>query len=384
MAVVSLIVPIDPPGRIDGLPLDAWRRNLEAAGHEVELILVAAGPCSEPDAASARIEKFIANDSDSLAAAAIRGLEAAEGEVVLVLDPTMGYEPGCLAAIAAPLEAGVADIATANRFLVQREGEAAPKPGGGKPGAALHSTIRALAATSDPFTGLIGVTRSALERSDHKFSPAGSKFSFEILAKIEGIVAEIPARRLPRSQRPKPARAHLFSLDEARHLKRLADHRWGNLSRLIQFCVVGASGMVVDLSCYATFQLFFDWTRLLAGKTVPLVGGSLALAVSGALSIAIALSWNFSLNRRLTFSYARTGSLPRQFLTYALSNSVGALLSLSVRLALPRYVGFFDNHKLAAAVVGIVLATGISFTLSRWVVFGSTDEKLVEPVTASY
>ena len=40
-------------------------------------------------------------------------------------------------------------------------------------------------------------------------------------------------------------------------MKRLADHRFGNLSRLVQFCVVGGSGMVVDLSCYTLLQWAF-------------------------------------------------------------------------------------------------------------------------------
>ena len=31
------------------------------------------------------------------------------------------------------------------------------------------------------------------------------------------------------------------------------DDRFGNASRLIQFCAVGASGMIVDLTCYALF-----------------------------------------------------------------------------------------------------------------------------------
>ncbi|MGD0040075.1 MAG: hypothetical protein ABSE84_06565, partial [Isosphaeraceae bacterium] len=44
-------------------------------------------------------------------------------------------------------------------------------------------------------------------------------------------------------------------------------------------------------------------------------------------------------------------------------------VSLSLRLFLPQYVGFFARHKLVAAVVGIIVATGISFSMSRWVVF---------------
>ncbi len=88
-----------------------------------------------------------------------------------------------------------------------------------------------------------------------------------------------------------------------------------------------------------------------------------------ALSVGIALSWNFTLNRYLTFSYARGGSLIKQFLVYALSNALGIALSFSLRLLLPMHVRFFAQHKLAAAVVGIVAATGISFSMARWLVF---------------
>ncbi len=44
-------------------------------------------------------------------------------------------------------------------------------------------------------------------------------------------------------------------------------------------------------------------------------------------------------------------------------------LSFTIRLYLPTKVGFFARHRLAAAVVGIVAATGISFSMSRWIVF---------------
>jgi dolichol-phosphate mannosyltransferase len=59
----------------------------------------------------------------------------------------------------------------------------------------------------------------------------------------------------------------------------------------------------------------------------------------------------------------------RQFATYVLGNALGIALSFSLRLILPSRIGFFQRHKLAAAVVGIVAATGISFSMSRWIVF---------------
>ncbi len=193
-------------------------------------------------------------------------------------------------------------------------------------------------------------------------APVGSWFALELLVRTVGRRLEVPVAS------ESPARRGRLTLDELRHLKRLADHRYGNLSRLLQFCLVGASGMVVDLTCYALFQWIFSQTRLSELPT-PLMGGPLDLAVAGALAIVAALTWNFLLNRRLTFSYARQGSVVRQYVTYALSNALGIGLSFSLRLILPRQFAFFQRHKLAAAVVGIVAATAISFSMSRWVVF---------------
>ncbi len=127
--------------------------------------------------------------------------------------------------------------------------------------------------------------------------------------------------------------------------------------------------MVVDLSFYALFQSIFARASLMDGMTAPIVGGPMALAVAAVLSIAIALTWNFTINRRLTFNDARRGSIARQFLRYVLSNMLGIGVSLTLRLLLPNTLGFFRRHRLAAALVGIVAATGISFSMARWFVF---------------
>jgi dolichol-phosphate mannosyltransferase len=189
-------------------------------------------------------------------------------------------------------------------------------------------------------------------------------------------VATLPSDRL---------RVGPFRIDDLRQLKRVLDQRFGTFSRLVQFCMVGASGMIVDLTLYALFQLLFAriWP-VSAPAPGSRIGGPLAAA--GALSILIALVWNFTLNRRLTFNDARRGSILRQFLTYALGNALGIAVSLSLRLYLPLRFGFFTRHKLYAAVVGIIVATAISFSMSRWVVFirnpemDSAEEAASSPV----
>ena len=163
-------------------------------------------------------------------------------------------------------------------------------------------------------------------------------------------------------------------LDRFRRIKRRADERYGNLSRLLQFCGVGASGMVVDLSTYSALQAVLG-TLAGARRVVFAGGGALgsitrAEALAAFLGIAVAMTWNFTINRRLTFNDARRGSIPRQYLRYALSNLLGCTVSFAFRLGLPGSVPFFARHRLVAAVAGIVAATGISFTMARWFVFG--------------
>jgi dolichol-phosphate mannosyltransferase len=167
--------------------------------------------------------------------------------------------------------------------------------------------------------------------------------------------------------------SRLIGFRDLRQLKHMLDRRFGNYSRLVQFCMVGASGMVVDLSFYALLQLLLSVTWLAFTRT-PIIGVSCHLVLSRSLAIGIALVWNFSLNRRLTFNDAQKGDVIRQFMTYVLSNAVAVLFSLTLSLVLPTRVAFFARHRLAAAVVGIVVATGISFSMSRWLVFGRRTE----------
>jgi dolichol-phosphate mannosyltransferase len=360
MAQISLILPTTPRMPLSPGGAVAFQRALEEAGHEVEVVVVVCG-IEETPVLGPGNARLVMVSEPGLAAAAVAGLREAAGAVLLVLDPTMSYAPADLNRVIEPLVSGRAELAVASRFLSERT-PGRPRLARGPLRRLFGLVARPITGTSDPMSGLIGLNRSAFVEGAEALRPVGSKFAVELVARIEGRWVEVPVH----ASWPGAGAGLVF--DDLRQLKRLADHRFGNYSRLVQFCAVGASGMVVDLTSYAAFQWLLNQTWL-AERTTPLFHTSQALTVSAVLAIWLALSWNFSLNRRLTFSYAREGSLLRQYLTYALSNFLGILVSLSMRLLLPRYFSFFNAHKLAAAVVGIVTATGLSFSLSRWVVF---------------
>ncbi len=345
MASVSLIVV--EPAEVATLPsrIDSWRDALRAAGHVPDVIVV--GPrLPEGDDWLRGVSSPGLGHADD----ASLGLRQAGGEIRLVVDADRAYTGEDVARVVAALDNGGADVAVADGH-----------PQGWR---ALFATIlRPLTRSSDPFSGLIGLTAEAFRKAEPDFRPVGRRFALEILARTRG--GKKPADIAVSAARSRDFPA--FRVDDFRHIKRLADDTLGNVSRLIQFCVVGASGMVVDLTFYAFFQWVFAKTWDPGSMT--LFGAPAPRAVARVLAIAIALTWNFTLNRRLTFSYARKGAIVRQFVTYVLSNALGIALSLTLSLTLPRTVGYFERHTLTAALVGIVAATGISFSMSRWLVF---------------
>jgi dolichol-phosphate mannosyltransferase len=359
MAQVSLIYLDRDDSPAPQSRLSSWVEAVADAGHSVELIRVG-GPISDSfHDGMVRLESA----RQGLSPDAFAGLRRATGDILLVVDGSRAYPPNDLIEVIEPLVAGAAKVVVGDHNT----------QGWRK---LVLAGMRPLTGSWAPFSSLIGMTSAAYRQVEHEFQPVGHRFALEILARIrEGrLDVEILGDGVSGST--------TLHFDDIRHAKRLADDKLGNISRLIQFCVVGASGMVVDLTCYLVLQWLFARTAL--ADQPPFLGSPLDLAAARILAISIALVWNFTLNRHLTFNYAKKGPLLRQFVTYVLSNALGVTLSLTLSLSLPRKVDYFARHRLAAAVVGIVAATGISFSMSRWVVFrprpsGST---LIKPIAA--
>jgi dolichol-phosphate mannosyltransferase len=363
---LSLVLPVPAGTVLDRGTLAEYRRILEGLEgfRSVEVIL--SGP--EPMPADE-----VAGGSSGIAVRRVRsaggwnelaraGLAAATGDRLLVLDVDRQYGPQAMFGVLRPVAAGDAELAVAVPSAGHGEGPASAvlrRP--------LGLASRLVLGSSDVFSGLFALRRSLWERGGRALAADGSSLVLELLLRRPSRCADVPVAVGPGFRR------QTFRPRDLRSLKHVLDGRYGSLSRLIQFCFVGASGMVVDLSLYALFQWVLSYTPL-ASASSPRFGFSWNLAIAGALSISIALLWNFTLNRRLTFNDARGGSWGRQFVTYALSNALAIALSFTLRLYLPTRVGFFARHRLAAAVVGIVVATGISFSMSRWIVFARRPE----------
>jgi dolichol-phosphate mannosyltransferase len=342
MMRISLIIPVSPGRDLDTEQIEAYRDALREHTGPSPVEVVVAGPDGDALEALSGPPIVLAATGTGRVDRLRAGLEAASGEIQVVIDPERPYPPESIAQLVEGLCSAEADLA------IGVPGRS-PAPSGLQSLRRLTLGLlsRLALGTSDAFSGLVAVRRDDL--SDHRGAPSarGSRLVFDLLARPHASQVDVPVA----TRADDRARVWPLRVDDVRQLKRVLDHRFGTFSRLAQFCLVGASGMLVDLTLYALLQLAWP------------------LARAGALSIFCALLWNFTLNRRLTFNDSRRGSIVRQFLTYVLGNALGIAVSLSLRLYLPDHFGYFERHRLAAAVVGIVVATGISFSMSRWVVF---------------
>jgi dolichol-phosphate mannosyltransferase len=131
---------------------------------------------------------------------------------------------------------------------------------------------------------------------------------------------------------------------------------YAELTRAVLFGLVGLSGMVIDLG---TLYLL-----------IPAVG----FATARAIAIGIAMTWNFALNRAVTFRSKTHDSLLRQYWRFVLSCSLGAAVNWSVSLLLASTVAICREHVLLSAVGGVLAGFLLNFQLCRRWVFGSSQK----------
>lgn len=281
-----------------------------------------------------------------LSQAVLDGLRRSTGDILVVMDADLSHPPERIPELIRTLENG-ADFAVGSRFA---EGGSTDDDWG------LFrwlnsrvATILALPLTNlkDPMSGFFALRRSTF-LAGRDFNPVGYKIGLELLIKCRCIRAvEIPIhfsdRRFGESK---------LSLEEQlkylQHIRRLYIYKYGNWSHLAQFLVVGTSGLAVNL-------------LLLTG----LLAAGIPQTAAVALAIFLSMVWNFALNRRFTFSYARREPIVRQFAGFISTSAFGAIVNYLVTMWL------WDSfpYKQVAAAIGVISGTAFNFVGSRYLVF---------------
>jgi dolichol-phosphate mannosyltransferase len=287
-----------------------------------------------------------------LSYAVLEGLLLSNRETLVVMDADLSHPPEKIPELLAALDSGM-EVAVGSRFA--DGGSTADDWGVLRWMNSRIATLLAMPLTTlnDPMSGFFAMRRETV-LAGRDFNPVGYKILLELIVKCRcRRVIDIPIhfdnRRFGESKL-----SFKEQLKYIQHLRRLYTFKYGTWSHLIQFLVVGLSGLVVNL----------------AALTVLLrVGIGRRPAV--ALAIVISMLWNFVLNRRFSFSYARGQSIVRQFFGFVAACSVGAIVNYFTTIELWEVL----RYNQLAAFVGVLAGTSFNFVASRFVIFRSKHVK---------
>jgi putative flippase GtrA len=124
------------------------------------------------------------------------------------------------------------------------------------------------------------------------------------------------------------------------HLRRLYIYKFSVWSQLVQFLVVGSSGVAVNLTLLTAF-----------------VHSHTPLQVSVAAAIVVSMCSNFILNRRFSFSFARREPWFRQFASFLGASVLGAVVNYTLTLAALQHLPLWRPQ--AASLIGIAAGDSI-------------------------
>jgi len=293
--------------------------------------------------------QIVVRTSDrGLSPAVIDGLRQARGDVLVCMDADLSHPPEAIPEMLAKLDAG-ADFVVGSRYA----------PGGTTSDdwgflRWLNSRVatllaRPLTGVSDPMSGFFALRQSTFA-ARRELNPIGYKIGLELIVKCgcERVV-EIPIHFEDRrfGQSKLTFKQQLYYLQ---HLRRLYMFKYGVWSQLAQFLVVGGMGTIVNLGAL---------TLLLS------LGVRARPAVAAAIFVSVL--FNFVLNRRFSFSFARRGPLIRQLASFVAASSVGAAVNYGLSVFILGRAPSCPPQL--AALVGIAAATTVNFVASRYLVF---------------
>ncbi|GCL51981.1 dolichyl-phosphate-mannose synthase [Microcystis aeruginosa NIES-3804] len=310
-----------------------------------------------------------------LSSAVVRGWQLAEGEILGVIDADLQHPPEILLQLLGQIQAG-ADLAVASRHLA----------GGGvsewsltrrflSRGAQLLGLLilpSVVGRVSDPMSGYFMVRRSAI--AGPVLNPMGYKILLEVIGRGQiRTIAEVGYVFQERQQGESKVTwkqyieyvLHLLKLRSKGGFVRLEGQF--PLERFLRFCVVGLSGVFVDM---AIFYLLSDPSTLAWGVTR-----------SKIIAAEVAIINNFLWNDRWTFGDLSTGQNQwqqrlKRFLKFNLICLAGLLLNV---LLLNFFFNVLHINRYIANLIAIAMVTIWNFWINLKLSWRVTEVKLDPP-----
>ena len=286
-----------------------------------------------------------------LSLAVLDGFRVARCDRLVVMDADLSHPPEHIPALLAAL--GPRTVAIGSRYAPG--GRLDERWGMWRRLVSRVATLlaRPLGSGQDPMSGFFAIDRGALpDRA--VLQPLGYKIALELVVRGRLRVQEVP---IAFRDRERGASKMGLSTQVAylRHLHRLYLAKFGGPARIASFLAVGASGFVVDVACYVSLQALGVEHRL-----------------ARFLSFWPALTWNWRLNRMLTFAERPRRPPARQWVQFALTSLLGLGVNVGGYALLTTFVEPFAQHRLPALIVGVALGSVVNYLFANGYVYRRT------------
>ncbi|MEJ5362766.1 MAG: glycosyltransferase family 2 protein [Spirochaetota bacterium] len=289
-----------------------------------------------------------------LSSAVIEGFRHAKGTIYCVMDADLSHPPEKIPELVKQIINGKAEFVVGSRFV--------------KGGSAEHFNLyrklnawvskmlaRPFTKIKDPMAGFFAFDAKILTPQIlNMLNPLGFKIGLEIIVKCNPkTITEIPIsfrERLFGQSKLSIREQILYIL----HLKRLFHYKYPSLYQFLFFSLIGSTGMVVDMTTvFITYGLLH-----------------INFKIARALAFVIALTWNFFLNRKLTFPDSPHKNLLMQYRNFFIVCSIGGIFNWFISVYLYSTYPYFKEFYLLAVFIGIMGGLLINFLGSKYIVFG--------------
>jgi len=362
---ISVVIPTYKEAKNIPHIVAAINESLSAANLDYEIVFV---DDHSMDGSVEAVEKLqqslpvrilVRKDTRGLSSAVLHGIEHSTGKIIVVMDADLSHPAAAIPQMVNQLEKGENDFVVGSRYA---EGGSIHEDWSlfRKINSKLPSLlVIPLTPIKDPMSGFFAFKRADMPPED-RLSPIGYKIGLEIYVKGRfKKPGEVPIHFSERKfgESKLNLKEQLFFL---RHLRRLYQYRYPAWAEFIQFGMVGSTGVVVDLAIYLTLQSLFGIDH----------------RVARAYSFIAAASWNWALNRLITFTYRQKMSKLIQLPAFLVTSSMGFSVNWGSYTVLTGYVPFFNAHRIIALLIGVLLGMGLNFMAARAFVFRPYEKRI--------
>ena len=290
-------------------------------------------------------------ENRGLSPAVIEGFSEAKGDFVVVMDADLSHPATAIPKMIEQLKSKNSDFVLGSRYT--EGGSIAKEWTLFRYINSAMATLPALPLTKvkDPMSGFFSLRKEDIPASKD-LSPVGYKIALEVMVKGKfDKVTEVPIHFVDRIHGESKL---TFSeqIKYLRHLRRLYQFKFQTKAEFFQFAIVGSSGFIVDLIAYLMLQAF-----------------GVSHTVARAISFWPAASWNWLLNRSITFSHREKTKKTTQWATFVTSSLLGFSVNYGTYYTLTTFVPFFQEYKILALIIGVLMGMGFNFSISNLFIF---------------